>query len=264
MISRRLLDIYAFLFARTFFYRVNRLVFHAALRGLGILNYENDVVSGERHFLQQYLTSLQKPTVIDVGANEGAYITDVLTMNENAQTFAFEPHPATYSRLLSKTSGLKNVTPVNAACGSAAGKFVLYDYAGSEGTEHASLHSRVIEEIHKGQSDQHIVDVVDLDTFSAQYGISLIHLLKIDAEGHELEVLKGAANLLCENRIRAIQFEFNEMNIVSRVFFKEFYDLLPNYKFYRMVRDGLIALDPYSAINCELFAFQNVVAFPRI
>jgi FkbM family methyltransferase len=262
--TRRLLDIYAFLFARNFFYRVNRFIFHAALRGLGVLNYENDIVSGERHFLKRYLMSFQEPTVMDIGANEGSYIMDVLAMNESAQTFAFEPHPVTYSRLLSRVSGLKNVTPVNAACGSTTGQFLLYDYAGSQGTEHASLHARVIEEIHRGQSDQHIVDVVDLDTFAAQYGISLIHLVKIDAEGHELEVLKGAANLLRENRIRAIQFEFNEMNVVSRVFFKDFYDLLPNYKFYRMLRDGLVALDPYSAIDCELFAFQNVVAFPRI
>jgi hypothetical protein len=49
---------------------------------------------------------------------------------------------------------------------------------------------------------------------------------------------------------------------VSRVFFKDFCDLLPNYKFYRMLRSGLVSLDPYSPLGCELFAFQNVVAMP--
>lgn len=259
-----LFDIYAFLFSRKIFYKLNRLFFHASLRGLGVANYKNEIVSGEHHFLKEYLSSCQKPTAVDVGANEGNYITDVLAVNGNSVVFAFEPHPVTYSRLSSRTSEIKNLTTVNAACGSTSGQLVLYDYAGSAGTAHASLHAGVIEEIHKGQSDQHLVDVVALDTFAIDHGISIIHLLKIDAEGHELEVLKGAANLLRENRIRAIHFEFNEMNVLSRVFFKDFFDLLPNYRFYRMLRDGLAPLDPYTPLICELFSFQNVVALPKI
>jgi hypothetical protein len=140
---------------------------------------------------------------------------------------------------------------------------VLYDYAESEGTEHASLHAGVIEQLHKGTSDGRVVDVIDLDTFATEHDIPLIHLLKIDTEGHELEVLKGSLKLLRENRIRAIQFEFNEMNVASRVFAKDFYDLLPNYRFYRMLRDGLVPLGCYSPLWCELFAFQNIVALPE-
>jgi FkbM family methyltransferase len=266
MIRSVLLDIYAFLFSRTYFSKLNNWLFDASIRGLGVLNYKNQVVSGEHHFLKKYLSSCQNPTVVDVGANEGQYSADVWAVNGDAHVFAFEPHPGTYSRLLSHASrmGIERMTAINAACGSASGQLVLYDYAGSGGTSHASLHAGVIEELHKGASDQHVVEVIDLDTFAAKHGISLIHLLKIDAEGHELEVLKGAANLLRENRIRAIQLEFNEMNVVSRVFFKDFCDLLPNYRFYRMIRDGLVALDPYSALRCELFAFQNVVALPRM
>jgi FkbM family methyltransferase len=259
-----LLDIYAFVFARKYFFKLNRFFFDASIRGLGILNYKNNVVSGEHHFLKKYLSSCQNPTVVDVGANEGVYSVDVWAVNRDAHVFAFEPHPQTYARLLAYSSGQKNITAINAACGSEAGQLVLYDYAGSAGSGHASLHAGVIEGIHKGESDQHIVDVIDLDTFAMNHGISLIHLLKIDAEGHELEVLKGAANLLRESRIRAIQLEFNEMNVISGVFFKGFCDLLPNYKFYRMLRDGLVALDPYSPLRCELFAFQNIVAMPDL
>ena len=263
MIRLTLLDIYAFLFSRTHFCKLNRWLFDASLRGLGVLNYKNDIVSGERHFLNLYLSSFQKPTVVDVGANEGAYSKDIWAANRDAHVFAFEPHPETFKRLLVQASGIRNMTSINAACGSVTGQLVLYDYAGSEGTEHASLHAGVIEEIHEGKSDQHVVNIVQLDTFATSHSISLIHLLKIDAEGHELEVLKGAANLLRENRVRAIQFEFNEMNVLSRVFLKDFCDLLPNYNFYRMLRTGLMPLDPYCPLRCELFAFQNVVALPK-
>ena len=262
MIRSVFLGFYAFLFSRTRFFKWNQLLFDASLRGLGVLNYKNDIVSGERHFLQSYLPSCHHPVVVDVGANEGAYCAGVLAVNKAAHVFAFEPHPETYKRLLSRASGIETMTPVNAACGSSAGRVLLYDYAGSSGTQHASMHAAVITNIHRGESNNHVVEVIDLDTFAALHSISLIHLLKIDAEGHELEVLKGAATLLRENRIRAIQVEFNEMNVVSKVFFRDFHDLLPNHRFYRMLRDGLVALDPYSPLRCELFAFQNLVALP--
>jgi FkbM family methyltransferase len=258
-----LFDIYTFLFSRKSFYKWNRGLFHASIRGLGLLNYKDDVVSGERRFLSEHLSPCQKPTVLDVGANEGSYAKAILAVNKNAQVFAFEPHPETYRRLSLCAAAINGITAINAACGSAPSQMVLYDYAGSPGSGHASLHAGVIEGIHEGASEQHVVDVIDLDSFATKHEISFIHLLKIDTEGHELEVLKGAVKLLGESRIKAIQFEFNEMNIVSRVFLKDFYDLLPNYKFYRMVRDGLVPLDPYSALSCELFAFQNIVALPN-
>jgi FkbM family methyltransferase len=257
-----LLDFYAFLFSRTRARKLNRFLFDASIRGMGLLNYKTSVVSGERHFLNEYLSLCPHPTIVDVGANEGAYSADIWKVNKDAQVFAFEPHPETYRRLVSRTSGIEKMMAFNAACGSGAGRLVLYDYAGSAGTQHASLHAGVIEEIHGGESDKHEVEVIDLDTFAVEQGIPLIHLLKIDAEGHELEVLKGAAKLLDEYRILAIHLEFNEMNVLSRVFFKDFQDLLPGYRFYRMLRDGLIALDPYSPLRCELFAFQNIVALP--
>lgn len=263
MIRSVLLDIYAFLFSRRHFQKLNRWLFAASIRGLGVLNYKNDIVSGEYHFLKEHLSGYQEPTIFDVGANEGSYTKDILSVNRNAQVFAFEPHPETYRRLSSNLAGINGVTTVNAACGSAPGRLVLYDHAGLAGSGHASLHAGVIEEIHKDESNQNIVNVIKLDSFATEHGISIIHLLKIDTEGHELEVLKGAANLLRENRIKAVQFEFNEMNVVSRVYFKDFCDLLPNYKFHRMLRDGLVALGDYSPLRFELFAFQNIVALPK-
>jgi FkbM family methyltransferase len=203
------------------------------------------------------------PTVVDVGANVGDYSSMVLEARKYARVFAFEPHPETFKRLTARLSA-GNFVATNAACGGVPGKLLLYDHLDGSGTEHASLLPGVIESIHGDKSIKHEVEVTTLDQFAADRGIAHIDLLKIDTEGTELEVLKGACNLLREGRIRAIQFEFNEMNIVSRVFLKDFYELIPNYQFYRLLRHGLGPLDPYSPLACEVFAFQNIVALPKI
>ena len=257
-------DLFAFLFSRSYFYRFNRALHHASLRGLGVLNYKDVVVSGERRFMEKCLSSVETATVVDVGANVGDYSSMVLQSKRNARVYAFEPHPETFRRLGDRLSSNSNFVATNAACGSGPGKLMLYDHVGGSGTGHASLLPGVIERIHGDKSNQHEVDVTTLDRFAADNAISRIDLLKIDTEGTELEVLKGANQLLREGRIRAIQFEFNEMNIVSKVFLKDFYELIPNYRFYRLLRQGLGPLDPYSSLACEIFAFQNIVALPRV
>jgi FkbM family methyltransferase len=185
----------------------------------------------------------------------GCYSFAVFAQNPNAQLFAFEPHPETFQRL-SENLAAREAQLINAACGKVAGEMVLYDYS-TGASEHASLYQQVIEQIHHREAQAHNVQVIDLDTFVSDRGIKQIDLLKIDTEGHELSVLEGAQRLLRDRRISAIQFEFNEMNVISRTFFRDFYTALPEYKLFRMVRDGLIPLPTYSPGLCEIFSFRT-------
>ena len=90
--------------------------------------------------------------------------------------------------------------------------------------------------------------------------IFLIRLLKIDTEGSELKVLLGAAKTLQAQRIDMIQIEFNEMNVVSRVFFRDYFQLLREFDIYRLLPGELLPLRDYRPLYCELFAFQNLLA----
>ena len=98
------------------------------------------------------------------------------------------------------------------------------------------------------------------DQFAEENRIQSIDFLKIDTEGHDYDVLAGARQLLVSNRINVIQFEFNKMNVVSRIFFKDFFNLLENYRLFRMLKDGLIPIGHYRPGKCEFFAYQNIVA----
>ncbi len=105
------------------------------------------------------------------------------------------------------------------------------------------------------------MSVSTVDDVARKHGIDPIELFEIDVEGHELAVLKGASQLLAANAIRCVHFEFNEMNVISRVFLRDFRALLPNHDFHRRLPKGMIHLDD-RPLTTELFAFQNILAKP--
>jgi len=255
-----LLKVYAFLFGRRQFRRLNVLLFDLGTRGLGILNYQDQKISGESSFLRQYLRDKKRPVVLDVGANVGAYSREVARVNPSARVFAFEPHPLTFEKLVSNLGSDRNFHPYDYALGAQPGCSTLYDRESGNGSSHASIFREVIEDIHDARARGYDIKVRTLDQFVEENRLERIDLLKIDTEGYELNVLRGGARTIGSGRVGAIQFEFNEMNVVSRAFFKDFWDLLPQYRLYRMLPRGLLSIDRYSPLRCELFAFQNIVA----
>jgi FkbM family methyltransferase len=230
-----------------------------SLRGLGILNSESDKLSGEKHFIEHHVSRIRNGVVLDVGANVGKYSKFIKRINKDIDIFAFEPHPGTYQRLAKDADGL-GIKTYNVGVGASEGSLKLYDYAEKDGSSHASLYKNVIEQIHKGKSMAHDVKIISLDTFVINNKIETVDLLKIDTEGHELKVLKGFVRHIRANKVNLIHFEFNEMNIVSKVSFKDFWELLPNYDFFRMLPDGLVPIRHYSPVFCEIYAYQNIVA----
>lgn len=251
--------LYAKVFSKSFLYSFNKIIYHLGLRGLGVLNYSSDKISGEASFLIKYISENQSGVVLDVGANIGKYSETIRRINSKIDIYSFEPHPVTYKKLIYNLDGL-NINCLNLGVGSVSGTLELHDYANQDGSPHASVYQDVIKAIHKEDTIKHRIDVINLDDFVIKYDINAIHLLKIDTEGHELEVLRGFENFIKANKVSIIHFEFNEMNVISRVFFKDFWDFLPNYNFYRMLPNGLIHIKYYSPILCEIFSYQNIVA----
>lgn len=252
--------------ARPRMQRLARLLFDISLRGLGILNYHSPEESGEGHFLRRLSDAWasgavagDRPVVLDVGANVGDYAVRVLDVLPSADVHLFEPHPRSASWLHERFGN--GVTVVAAAAGSVAGTLELYDYAGGAGSSHASVYAEVFVELHRRPAEPVSVPVVRIDDYVRDAGLADVLLLKIDTEGHELEVVKGALESLGSGRIHCVQFEFNEMNLVSRVFLRDFAQLLEGYTLHRLLPRGLARLDVTP--TDEIFAFQNVVAVRR-
>ena len=101
-----------------------------------------------------------------------------------------------------------------------------------------------------------------LSQYASRHNIERIDLLKIDVEGHELDVLKGAKINPQGGRIKCIQFEFGRCNIDTRVFFQDFWYLL-NGKYgcqnYRITPLGIKNIKKYTELD-EIFLTTNFLA----
>lgn len=234
----------------------------AALKRVGVLNYETPVVSGEDRFLRRYFATDSSAVVIDVGANTGQFAALARSIAPDAVIHSFEPHPAAYAALARNAAGIGNATH-NMALGDEAGEIAFYDYVDEQGSQHASVYREVIEGVHKRVAAAVTVRCARLDDIADPLGIGHIGLLKIDAEGHELAVLRGARTLIAAGTIDVIQFEFNEMNVIARVFMRDFFETLPAYRLFRLQEDGAIPLEVYDPRFMEVFAYQNIACIRR-
>jgi FkbM family methyltransferase len=167
---------------------------------------------------------------------------------------------------LSLKARANGFSAVQSACGDRSGSGIIYDYGGDrEGSEHASLYRGVIQKLHGSKNPgRNKIKLIKIDDFIKTKKIKRIHLLKIDAEGNELNVLHGAAKAIRNGKVDVLHFEFNEMNVISRTFFFDFFELLKGYRFYRMLPDGLGILPAYRPGLFEIFGYQNIVAIGQV
>jgi len=240
-------------------YAFHKKIFHISLHGIGILNYQNYDVTGEKFFIINCLKKINKPIILDVGSNIGEYASLVKENHPNSLIFAFEPHPESFKKLKEKSQQV-GFYPFNYGFSDCEKVSYIYDYSENNGSSHASLYKSVIEDNFKKKSTPNKILLKTIDSFIEEYNIDNVDLLKIDTEGHELNVLKGAEYSIKKGIFNIIHFEFNEMNVYSKTFFKDITKKLYDYYFFRMLPDGLAYLGEYTPLTYEIFAFQNVVA----
>lgn len=264
LLSLLILKTYRFLFARKIFYKFNKGLFLLSARGIGLLNYENEKVSGEKYLINSVLPKFiikKNPILFDVGSNVGDYSNMLLKSFPNSTIHSFEPHPKNFDKLIQNTQN-KSIINNQLALGSQMGTLSLFDKQDLDGSHHATIFEFVITELHHSKSIEYLVNIDTLDNYCNINNIEYIDFIKIDTEGNDFSVLEGGINLLKTNKIGIIHFEFNEMNVVSRVFMRDFRKLLVNYNLFRLLPDGLIPLTDNPLLS-ELFAFQNIIAIPQ-
>ena len=254
------LGIYARVFGRPMFRKLNYLLLQMGLRGVGVSNYRTAYLSGEDAVARRIIGSVENNDglVLDIGANEGEFTDLVVNASKKLRVISFEPHPITCGRLRQRFAKNPRVQIMDCAVGREAGTIDLFDYDEIDGTEHATVFRDVIEKTRRAKASQHTVKVVTLDSLEFE---GEIELLKLDVEGFELAVLQGAKKTISTKRPHYLLIEFNEMNITSRTFMQEICDELKGYKAERVLPGGrtLELNNPYRPWHHEIFAYQNLL-----
>ncbi|MFZ4984162.1 MAG: FkbM family methyltransferase [Blastocatellia bacterium] len=155
--------------------------------------------------------------VIDVGANIGLYtILADRCVSPDGRVWAFEPSGESRARLHRnlELNGVTTVHTIRAALSDkAGGELALARDAGRGDGERFLVDGRA--GLHAvGESDVELVPVTTLDDhfFAPDKDLERIDFMKIDIEGGELAVFRGARRLLTVNRDLVIMFESTPAN----------------------------------------------------
>lgn len=241
-----------------------RALYDLALRCNGIaINFpgRHGLNAAEEAFLARQAPRLRGGVLLDVGANVGHYARHLRRVAPDARILAFEPHPRTFAMLRQRLEG-SGIETLALALNDSGGSFDLYDLATEDGSTQASLNPDAVGLYSEGVV-AHRVDCARLDDVLRDQGIDRVALLKIDTEGHDLQVLRGARQAIAERRIAIIQLEFIPANIATRVTMRDIYGALPGYALHRLCLNGdLLPLGAYDVKRCEIYVTHNLVALP--
>lgn len=188
---------------------------------------------------------------VDIGACFGYHtISSALRVGLTGQVYALEPQPDMFASLQNNLleNVLNNVTADHLALSDQAETLQLHRFA-NLGIGHTSISSQ-------GREVSQVISTaaVTLDDYAERRGISNVTLVKLDVEGAELKVLRGATRLLSASSPPMWVMEINDETAGACGYHPR--DLLAllaqhGYKFYkpvwgRMIRT-VVRLEPCSA-----------------
>jgi FkbM family methyltransferase len=143
---------------------------------------------------------------VDVGANVGEWAALVEeATGGRAEGVLLEPSTTALARLRERFAGVDRLTVVGAAVADPASPAELTFFEEPA----AGQTSTLVADARTPGSVARTVPVVTLDAQLRDLGWPGADLVKIDVEGFDLHVLRGAAGLLADHRLGIIQFEYN-------------------------------------------------------
>jgi FkbM family methyltransferase len=169
----------------------------------------------EKEFMALKKITMTGNTVFDIGANMGVlsvYLSRLV--QENGKVYSFEPVKDTYEMLRETISinRCENIETHPLAISDKIGISEIYKFDQRNHTLNSLGRVKI------GETSPSYIETIrteTIDNFCQIKFLSKIDLLKIDVEGFEYDVLRGAENMLKTSSIKYIQFEISKMPLES-------------------------------------------------
>ena len=179
--------------------------------GLDIVQLGTDLMGDDPIKDIKKLITTRQPLVFDVGANLGQSVEWFRRHVPKSDIHSFEPSPSCFNLLQENTARYAGVHVWNFAFGSVPGEMSFAENSSGDMSSFLELGTDGWGEIVRHTN----VKVRTIDNFCAEQAISCIDILKIDTQGFDLEVLKGAERMIRDHGIRTVYLEiiFNDMYV---------------------------------------------------
>jgi FkbM family methyltransferase len=147
--------------------------------------------------------------IFDVGANIGATSLTYRRLFPDAAIHAFEPFPAAFGKLEARFATDGRVRCVRKAVSSSSGDALLHVNSMDVTNALSPIRDEAFGYLpdNFAKSGSISVETTKLDDYSRVDGIDRIDILKMDAQGSELDILRGGERLLSEGRVKLVYSE---------------------------------------------------------
>ena len=234
-----------------------RHIYSLAKRYCSVYQGENNpdyITNGQQEFYKKLFSLRNTKLVVEVGANMGEMSNYILSLKRGLELHCFEPDPRAFVLLQTKL-GFSNAILNLVAIGDKIETKSLYMHK-----KHSEWNTFHLYPHRHGEFSPRLVKATTLDSYFREKNIRPVDLLKIDTEGHDLFVLKGAISHLRKGLIDVIVFEFGEVTMLSRALFFDTYSYLESlgYRIYKVMPKYLKRV--YYSTEDERCFYANFVA----
>jgi FkbM family methyltransferase len=171
--------------------------------------------------------------VVDVGAHIGRYtIVASKMVGPRGKVITIEAHPDNYEILNQniELNKLNNVIALNYAVHSEETMVRLYEPGQEEGF---TIYNTIMTDRTTSNNQKYIeVKAKTLDSLLLENGIKEVNWIKIDVEGAEYEVLRGATDLLSSSKDTSLLIEIHNLGANHRNLYEPIIELLKINNFY--------------------------------
>ena len=214
-----LIEILRLFLGRTLAWRLGRALYQAARYETATTN-----ITAQEEIVQQVVIGrVPQPVIVDVGANIGSWSCRALSLlkERHCLLLAFEPDRDAMIMLKSQLNSDSRVRFVAKAVGPSS---EITDFCVTKPA--AGTNTLVPDSRPRAFPHSLRVQMISLPEAFEEYRVAHAHLVKIDAEGFDFEILRGARPLLEQERISVLQFEYNHRWIYSRRYLFDVFALI--------------------------------------
>lgn len=192
----------------------------------------------------------------DIGANVGIYSLYLAAINNKCSIYSFEPESSNYFTLNANihANSFNNIKPSLIALSSESSFSDLHVSIFESGAGAAALDDDYKHTIHKSIHKQSIYKTSLDDLVNDRY-FKFPNFIKIDVDGHELEIISGAQKVLLDSRLKGLIIEYEySCESDKQKFIKD----ISLYGFQLQLESNWVDTSSVSSVSIQNFIFSRV------